>query len=183
VSAEPALVIRPNGLRVALLAADPERRRLLAAMLAAAGHDLADSPDAADVLLADGMAAPGEGRPVLALGGGEEAQAGLLPREASPAQIDAALRAVAAGLVVRPAGEPGAAFESLADPAVPLLSPRELEILAAIGEGLSNKEVARRLGISPHTVKFHVESLFRKLGAVSRADAVAKGLRRQIIDL
>jgi two-component system nitrate/nitrite response regulator NarL len=171
-----------SGLRVAILAADPERRQALAAMLAAAGHDLAVSADAADVLLADGIATAAEGRPVLALGGGDEAQAGLLPRDANAAQIDAALRAVAAGLVVR-AGETGTGFDALADSGAPLLSPRELEILASIGEGLSNKEVARRFGISPHTVKFHVESLFRKLGAVSRADAVAKGLRRQIIDL
>ena len=86
--------------------------------------------------------------------------------------------------VIHGAGGRGrAGGAALADPALPLLSPRELEILAAIGEGLSNKAVARRFGISPHTVKFHVESLFRKLGAVSRADAVAKGLRRQIIDV
>jgi two-component system nitrate/nitrite response regulator NarL len=182
VSAQAAHRAVATGLRVAILAADPERRHALAAMLAAAGHDLAESPDAAEVLLADGIATQAEGRPVLSLGGSDESHAGLLPRDANPAQIDAALRALGAGLVVR-VGEVGTGFEPLADAATPLLSPRELEILASIGEGLSNKEVARRLGISPHTVKFHVESLFRKLGAVSRADAVARGLRRQIIDL
>jgi DNA-binding CsgD family transcriptional regulator len=182
VSALPAPVTMASGLRVAILAADPQRRQALAALLAAAGHDLAAAPDSADVLLTDGLATQADGRPVLSLGGGDEALAGLLPRDANPAQIDAALRAIAAGLVVR-ADDTAAGFAPLADVAAPLLSPRELEILASIGEGLSNKEVARRFGISPHTVKFHVESLFRKLGAVSRADAVAKGLRRQIINL
>ena len=68
-----------------------------------------------------------------------------------------------------------------AEPARPLLTPRELEILACLGEGMSNKAVARRLGISAHTVKFHLEAIFAKLGATSRAEAVAKGLRRGLI--
>ena len=55
-----------------------------------------------------------------------------------------------------------------------LFTPRELEVLNAIGDGLTNKMIARRLDISPHTVKFHVESLLRKLGARTRAEAVAK---------
>ena len=71
--------------------------------------------------------------------------------------------------------------ENEAEPA--LLTSRELEILAAIGEGLTNKEVARRLGISPHTVKFHLEAIFEKLGAGSRAEAIAKGLRQHLIEL
>jgi DNA-binding CsgD family transcriptional regulator len=183
VSALPAALIQPMGVRVALLAADPARRRALAELVAAAGHAIAAAPAAADVLLADGVAPPDTGRPVLSLGGSDESLAGLLPMDANATQIDAALRALAAGLTVRPAAAAVASFEPLAEAAAPLLSPRELEILACIGEGASNKEVARRLGISPHTVKFHVESLFRKLGAVTRAEAVAKGLKRQIIDL
>jgi DNA-binding CsgD family transcriptional regulator len=63
-----------------------------------------------------------------------------------------------------------------------LLTPREIEVLTAVGNGLSNKAAARQLGISPHTVKFHIESLFRKLDAKSRAEAVAKGLKRQIVE-
>jgi DNA-binding CsgD family transcriptional regulator len=55
-----------------------------------------------------------------------------------------------------------------------LFTPREVEVLAAIGDGLTNKMIARRLAISPHTVKFHVESLLKKLGARTRAEAVAK---------
>ena len=61
-----------------------------------------------------------------------------------------------------------------------LLTPRELEVLAAIGEGLTNKAIARRLDISLHTVKFHVESLFRKLGARSRTEALAKAAERRV---
>ena len=60
-----------------------------------------------------------------------------------------------------------------------LLTPRELEVLTAIGAGLGNKAIARELGISLHTVKFHIESVFRKLGARTRAEAVAKALERR----
>jgi DNA-binding NarL/FixJ family response regulator len=61
-----------------------------------------------------------------------------------------------------------------------LLTPREIEVLGAIGEGLNNKEIARRLDISLHTVKFHIESLFRKLGARTRTEAVAKASERRL---
>lgn len=61
-----------------------------------------------------------------------------------------------------------------------LLTPREIEVLGAIGEGLTNKAIARRLDISPHTVKFHIESLFRKLGARTRTEAVAKASERRL---
>jgi DNA-binding CsgD family transcriptional regulator len=60
-----------------------------------------------------------------------------------------------------------------------LLTPREMEVLGAIGEGLTNKAIARRLGISLHTVKFHVESLFRKLGARTRTEALARAAERR----
>ena len=61
-----------------------------------------------------------------------------------------------------------------------LLTPRELEVLGAIGEGLTNKAIARRLDISLHTVKFHIESLFRKLGVRSRTEALAKAAERRV---
>ena len=61
-----------------------------------------------------------------------------------------------------------------------LLTAREMEVLVAIGEGLTNKAIARRLGISLHTVKFHVESLFRKLGAKTRPAALAKAAERRL---
>jgi DNA-binding CsgD family transcriptional regulator len=57
------------------------------------------------------------------------------------------------------------------------LTPRELEVLALLSEGASNKLIARRLGISAHTAKYHVASLLDKLDAVSRTDAVAQAAR------
>jgi DNA-binding CsgD family transcriptional regulator len=63
------------------------------------------------------------------------------------------------------------------------LTPRELEVLALLAEGASNKAIARQLGISAHTVKFHVASLIDKLDAVSRTDAVAHAARLGVIHL
>jgi DNA-binding CsgD family transcriptional regulator len=63
------------------------------------------------------------------------------------------------------------------------LPPREAEILRLIGQEFSNKAVARRLGIAVHTVKFHIEAVFGKLDATSRAEAVAKGLMGGVIEL
>ena len=176
-----------RALRVAITAADPIRRLGLAAIVRQAGFEIAESSaessDRIDVVLTDGDEGPPPGVPVLALGAAEAGQAGLLPRDIPPAQIEAALRAVAAGLVVRAREPPRPAFEEIGEGEPPLLTPREIEVLAAIGNGSSNKAVARRLGISEHTVKFHVESLFRKLGAASRAEAVHKGLSRRLIEM
>ncbi|MGH9841805.1 MAG: response regulator transcription factor, partial [Blastocatellia bacterium] len=61
------------------------------------------------------------------------------------------------------------------------LTPREREILNLLAEGLGNKEIAGRLHISEHTVKFHVSSVFAKLGVASRTEAVTEGLRRGLI--
>jgi DNA-binding CsgD family transcriptional regulator len=63
------------------------------------------------------------------------------------------------------------------------LSPRELEVLALLAEGASNKLIARRLGISAHTAKYHVASLMEKLDAVSRTDAVAHAARIGVLHL
>ncbi len=53
-------------------------------------------------------------------------------------------------------------------------------MLSAVAEGLTNKSIARRLDISLHTVKFHIESLFRKLGVRTRTEAVAKASERRL---
>lgn len=66
---------------------------------------------------------------------------------------------------------------------VTTLTARELEVLALLAEGASNKLIARRLGISAHTAKFHVASLLEKLDAVSRTDAVAHATRIGVLHL
>jgi DNA-binding CsgD family transcriptional regulator len=73
-------------------------------------------------------------------------------------------------------------LSALADDDVSL-TPRELEVLALLAEGMSNKAIARRLGISVHTAKFHVGALMDKLDAVGRTDAVAHAVRRGVINL
>jgi DNA-binding CsgD family transcriptional regulator len=85
-----------------------------------------------------------------------------------------------ADLVMHDASAAGG-FAPLADSELgALLTPRELDVLGAIGEGLTNKAIARRLGISLHTVKFHVESLFPKLGARTRTEALARAAERRL---
>ena len=63
------------------------------------------------------------------------------------------------------------------------LTRRELDVLQLLAEGLPNKSIAERLGISDQTVKFHVASISSKLGASNRTDAVRLGLRRGLISL
>src|SRR4029077_19152714 len=96
-------------------------------------------------------------------------------------QIDAALRAVAVGLSVTVAEEYGGFEAGREGDERHLLTPREGEVLSAVSSGLTNKEIARELGISRHTVKFHLESLMRKLGVSSRAEAVSKSMRMRLL--
>jgi DNA-binding NarL/FixJ family response regulator len=134
----------------------------------------------------------------------------LLPRDATAQQIAAAIDAVAAGLcVVAPewaarardaasipdeptsefgaGADDGARHESSLDdarrhPDAPdALTSREIDVLSMLAEGLGNKEIARRLDISDNTVKFHLSSIFGKLGAASRTEAVMLGMRRGYI--
>ncbi len=167
-------------LRVALVAI---RHQGLMAIIRRGGHAVVEHHGEADVVLVDGESIDQYGAPAVTLGRADCGQAGALPADATAVQIDAALLAAAAGLIVRVPSLPSPSFEALDDSEAPLLTPRETDVLAAIADGLSNKAAARRLGISQHTVKFHVESLFRKLGAVSRADAVRKGLRQRLFEI
>ena len=112
----------------------------------------------------------------------------VLTRNASAAEIVAAIESAAAGLVTLPpeiaaelaSGRPAAVTRGVAEATQPL-TPRELEVLGMLAEGLANKNVAARLGISEHTVKTHVASILAKLDAYSRAEAVAIGVRRGLI--
>jgi two-component system nitrate/nitrite response regulator NarL len=172
----------PDRLRVAVLASNAAAQDRLATLVAESGHQLVEAAASPDAVLTDGgidAVLPASSVAVGAIGG---EFAGWLQPDASAAQVDAALRAVAAGLTVRAASPEARHFDRLPEEPPVLLTPREIEVLGALGNGLTNKELARLLGISPHTVKFHIESLFRKLGAASRAEAVAKGMRQQIVE-
>ena len=167
-------------LRVAVHTADVTRRSALSRVVAEAGHVVVGVEDTADVVLADGGLPPGETRPAVTLGGADRDLSGVLSRDAGANQIDAAIRAVAAGLIVRLPEATEGGFAAIGETdGHALLTPRELEVLGALAEGLTNKAIARRLNISLHTVKFHIESLFRKLGARTRTEAVAKASERR----
>jgi DNA-binding CsgD family transcriptional regulator len=173
----------PRRLRVVVAASDAARRSQLAALVRELGHEVVDNSEFMDAALTDGTAGGVMPMVAVAIGAADQEFAGLIPADATATQVDAALRAVAAGLTVRAPRRQSQAFAPLLDEPPVLLTPREIEVLVAVGNGLSNKAAARLLGISPHTVKFHIESLFRKLGAGSRAEAVAKGLKRQIVEI
>ena len=110
---------------------------------------------------------------------------GAISSDATPEEIESAVQAVNAGLVVTTptslAGvlPPPPITQELAEP----LSGRELEVLDLMTEGLSNKLIAHRLNISEHTVKTHVASIFAKLGASSRTEAVSQAIRRGLVML
>lgn len=105
---------------------------------------------------------------------------GLLLRDADAATLAIALPAVAQGLVVLDPTLARAVFplrQSQPASLAEALTPRELEVLQLLAEGLPNKTIADRLHISEHTVKFHVNALFGKLGAQSRTEAVVRATR------
>ena len=115
---------------------------------------------------------------------------GILPLETSESELDAAIRALSEGLCV---GAPSLLGELLARPVVfdrenadlsiEILTGRELEILQLTTEGLANKQIALSLSISEHTVKFHLSSIYAKLGVTSRTEAVRAGARRGLVTL
>jgi two-component system nitrate/nitrite response regulator NarL len=154
--------------------------------------EVVDSSPEADVILCEELSNPPETSgavpivvltddPVSARAFQNGARA-ILPRAAVPEQIVAALYAVVAGLTVIPAdssslvmrgGAPEAEFERL--------TPREMEALEMLAEGLSNKQIAARLKISEHTAKFHVNSILGKLRAGTRTEAVIHGIRSGLV--
>lgn len=190
-------------LRVLVVARDPLVGDALGARLGAgAGGD-----GAPDVVLWDAGLDAAAGRtldallpdrtaPVLALVPDEEGVAGawaagargILRRDAPASDLAAALFAVARGLVVleAPLAE-GALALGDAPPldltGVEPLTPREREVLALVAEGLPNKLVADRLGVSERTAKFHVGQILQKLGAQSRTEAVMRGARLGLVVL
>jgi len=101
---------------------------------------------------------------------------GILPSDASGEELLAAVHALAQGLVV---GLRSLLFaDELATPTERgPLTDRELEVLNLLAKGLANKQIAAALGISEHTVKFHVSSIYSKLNATNRTEAIRTGLR------
>jgi DNA-binding NarL/FixJ family response regulator len=81
-------------------------------------------------------------------------------------------------------GPGGEATETVAPPPTSgTLTPREMDVLRLMAQGLGNKSIARELAISSHTAKYHVASVLAKLGAHTRAEAVSRGIRRGLVPL
>ncbi len=132
------------------------------------------------------------GPPVLVLLPGESGVAevlaagvrGVLFRDAPGGRIAAALLAMTAGLVVVEEALAAQLARPREPARVPLaepLTPREQEVLGLLSEGLTNRRIAERLGVSEHTAKFHVNAIVGKLGAQSRTDAVVRGARLGLV--
>ena len=155
---------------------------------------LIDFQDDGGRALADVAADDGAGIVILGLPAGEldrllvltRSGIAALPREADSDAIAAGIRAAASGLIAVERGQLAHAGaraglvlsgSPAVEPGEPL-SAREREVLQLLSQGLPNKQIAGRLGISQHTVKFHVASLLAKLGAASRTEAVTIGVRR-----
>jgi len=112
----------------------------------------------------------------------------ILPRDAPPEEIFSAIQAAHAGLVLLDpaviqdlARHVNVEHPDSAPEAFDELTAREIEILRMLADGLGNKQIASQLGISEHTVKFHISSILDKLGASSRTEAVTSGIRMGLI--
>ena len=198
-------------LRVLVVAASPALRAGLVSLLAsdrqldpivAEGVELGDAGSAPSAIVVDYTA--GEPEEILSIAevfpqtalvmiGADPATDGpglsgapvaYLPSDVDAAALTAAVRAAATGLIVLDptvAGTTGVHAHARASENADTLTARESEVLLLVAEGLPNKAIARELGISEHTAKFHVGSLLGKLGAASRTEAVTLATRRGIL--
>lgn len=174
------------GLRALLLECD--------VLVAGATPELLPEPLDADVLIVlDGWSAEEALRhsslPLLLISEGwfEVAADGRpwawLPGDATPDELIVTLQALRLGLAVAPAAalarslRPSQAAEPLAEP----LTARESTVLQLLAEGLTNRQLAARLQLSEHTVKFHLSSIFGKLGVASRTEAIRAGTQQGLI--
>ena len=185
-------------IRVCVAISDPILAQRMNTLLTGdVGLDVASGLDEGrdpDVLLADHVSAqPG---PSIVIDDGAQGVDALdadvravLPPSVDGELLRAAIRVVAAGLVISEADELHGFSEASprldrplsADDGEIALTPREGEVLGLLAHGASNKFIARALGISVHTAKFHVASVLAKLGARNRSDAVAIGIRRGLV--
>lgn len=162
---------------------------------------VADEETLRDVGHAVFTAAGGSTMAIVALSGNDERPVSVLrafklrgwsivPQDASAAQLQVAVEGAAQGFITLPSpvaerllGQRSAVEAINLDVSDEPLTSREREVLEMLSRGLSNKMIARSLTISEHTVKFHVSSIYTKLGAASRTDAVSRGVRRGLITL
>ena len=198
-------------LRVLVVAAFPAVRAGLATLLtsdrqlepiATEGVELADAGSAPSVIVVDYSSGEPEeilsiaeafpGTALVMIGadlatdgpGLSGAPVAYLPSDVDATALTAAVRAAAAGLIVLDptvAGATGVHTHARYSENAETLTAREREVLLLVAEGLPNKAIARELGISEHTAKFHVGSLLGKLGAASRTEAVTLATRRGIL--
>ena len=134
------------------------------------------------LILSDEPATPGH------LAGLQVRSWGVLPQEASSEELHASLLALDEGLIV---GTPALIGPAITRKGVLLddghealfeaLTGREQEVLEHLAHGLANKQIALVLDISEHTVKFHLSSIYSKLGVINRAEAVRKGIQRGLV--
>ncbi|MCX6057903.1 MAG: response regulator transcription factor [Chloroflexi bacterium] len=115
---------------------------------------------------------------------------GVLSSDATEDELAAAVRAVGEGLWVGAPGLvkslirlPGRRESSSEESLIEPLTARELEVIQLMAQGLANKQIALALGISEHTVKFHLSSLYAKLNSASRTEAVKRGIELGLISL
>ena len=177
VADDPAMLLRLiDGAAVDVVVLDAPSRELLA--------DWREPQERCRFVLLYDEIEPEEGLALLKAGA-----AAILTRAAGPAETVAAVKAAASGLAVlprallRPLLDGPLAEASPEHSSAAPLTPRELEVLAAMADGASNKAIARRLGISFHTAKFHVAAILAKLDAESRTEAVARAAHLGLVML
>jgi len=188
------LAARLDGRRDCVVAAEAASVDDLAALATAAEPDvivwdLGEDPDGALARLADAQSL---GLPIVAIAeddhDGVRALAagavGLLPPEVDADRLVLGARAVLGGLLALDpalAGIGVAPTDSGDDPPIESLTRRELEVLRLVAEGLGNRSIAERLGITEHTAKFHVHTILGKLGTQPRTEAVVRAARLGLI--
>lgn len=187
-------------IRVVIIAESLVQKQALAKVLAEDERfEIIEQRGGADVVVAIGPRwddLPDDGPPTVVLGDGlppdvplEGAIRAWLPRNALPAEIAVAVSAAACDLTcltqaqVRRWLRTGPAHHDDEAVITEALTPRELQVLRMLADGLGNKEIAGQLGISDHTAKFHVAQILAKLSAGSRAEAVAIGIRRGLVPI
>lgn len=170
-----------------------QARARLRDILAAAGHEVVAEGQAVEELDAGQLdvfvvaaseaitVLPAQGVPPV-LAGGVVGPFATLSARATVEQLEAAVLAVAAGLRVTDPAGPGEAAPAWRE-TPEALTAREREVLVLIADGLPNKAIARGLGISENTVKYHVAAILAKLDAQSRADAVMRAARAGLLPL